>query len=320
MCLSMAADYYELLGVERSATPEQIKKAFRKLALEFHPDKAKEKDKARAEEKFKEINEAYAVLSDPDKRRQYDAFGSERFHQRFSQEDIFNGSASSLQDILSDMGFGGDIFSRIFGRFGGRGRPQRGGFNPMGGTPFQGNFGDAAGTGPAVKGSVTIGFEEAVYGGERQVSLAAPGGPERKLKVKVPPGTADGSTLRLKGQGGPPPPGGAPGDLLLEVRVALHPVFRFRGSRDLELEIKVDVLTLVLGGTAEVPTLRDGAKRIKIGACTQPGTAIRLKGFGVPAHRKAKAGDLYAIVRAHIPETLTPEQEALFQKLRSTGL
>lgn len=303
----MAADYYKVLGVERTATPEELKKAFRKLALAHHPDRAE--DKEAAEAKFKEINEAYAVLSDPEKRKQYDMFGSERFHQQFSQEDIFNASSfGSVRDILGDLGFGGDLFSRIFG-----GRSRRG--------PRQGPFsGFGGGKGPDAQGDITVSFDEAVYGGERQISVGQPGGPTRTLKVKVPPGTHTGNKLRLKGQGSPAPPGGEPGDLFLTIAVAQHPAFSWRGERDLEVEVAVGFLELILGGSALVPTMRDGEKRIKIRPGTQPGTAVRLKGFGVPASGSTPAGDLYAVLRASIPESVTDEQRELLEKLRTIGL
>lgn len=303
----MAQDYYEILGVERSASPEQLKKAFRKLALEHHPDRAE--DKAAAEAKFKEINEAYAVLSDPEKRKQYDTFGSERFHQQFSQDDIFNASSfGSIRDILGDLGFGGDLFSRVFG-----GRSRRDTWPG----PFSG-FG--GGKGPDVHGDITVSFDDAVYGSERQVSVGQPGGPSRTLKVRVPPGTRSGNRLRLKGQGSPAPHGGEPGDLFLTVTVAQHPAFSWRGERDLEVEVAVGFLDLILGGSASVPTMRDGEKRIKIRPGTQPGTAVRLKGFGVPSSGSGPAGDLYAILRASIPESLTDEQRQLLDKLRAGGL
>jgi curved DNA-binding protein len=303
----VAKDYYKVLGVDRNATAEELKKAFRKLALSHHPDRAE--DKAAAEAKFKEINEAYAVLGDAEKRKQYDLFGSERFHQQFSQEDIFNSSSfGSIKDILGDLGLGGDVFSRIFG-----GRPRRG--------PRQGPFsGYGGGKGPDAQGDVTISFDEAVYGGERQISIGQPGGPTRALKVKVPPGSHSGSKLRLKGQGSPAPPGGEPGDLFLTITVADHPDFSWRGDRDLEVDVAVGFLDLILGGSASVPTMRDGDKKIKIRPGTKSGTAVRLKGYGVPATASVPTGDLYAILRAAIPSDLTAEQRELLEKLRATGL
>jgi curved DNA-binding protein len=299
----VAKDYYELLGVARDASADEIKKAFRKKALEHHPDRAE--DKVAAEARFKEINEAYAVLSDEQKRRQYDMFGSDRFHQQFSQEDIFDNSrVGSIQDILGDLGFGGDIFSRIFGRFGGRGPAGFGG-DPFGAAPARGQDAESV---------ITVSFDEAIAGGDRQIAVGPPGGPTRSLNVKIPPGTTDGTRLRLKGQAGGTPPG----DLYLRIQVLPHPRFRLRDNqRDLEVEVTVNVLDLILGGSASVPTLRAGDKKVKVQPGTQPGTTIRLKGFGVPGE---PAGDLYATVRATFPEDLTDEQRELFEKLRATGL
>jgi len=288
----VAKDYYELLDVARDASQDEIKKAFRKQALEHHPDRAE--DKVAAEARFKEINEAYAVLSDEAKRHQYDMYGSDRFHQQFSQEDIFdNTSFGSIQDILGDLGFGGDVFSRVFG---GRG--------PGGPRPARGQDAESA---------ITVSFDEAIAGGERQIAVGPPGGPTRSLNVKIPAGTMDGTRLRLKGQAGGTPPG----DLYLRIQVLPHPHFRLRDRRDLEIEVTVNVLDLILGGSATVPTLRAGEKKVKVQAGTQPGTAIRLKGFGVPGE---PPGDLYAVVRTSFPEDLTDEQRQLFEKLRATGL
>ncbi len=308
-----------LLGVERSASQDEIKKAFRRLALEHHPDRAD--DKVAAEAKFKEINEAYAVLSDEEKRQQYDMFGAEGFRQRYSQEDIFGGAnVGSIQDILGDLGYGGDIFSRIFGGFGRGGRQtgHGGGTNPFGGNPFAGAAG--AIKGGDVTAEVTIGFEDAIFGAERELRTMQQGGQQKTLKIKIPPATGDGNKLRLKGQGGPSPGTGPPGDLYLEIKVAPHPLFRRRSARDLEVDVNVGLVALALGGSVDVPTLRDGIKRVKVRPGTQPGSAIRLKGFGVPESKGKTAGDLYAIVQASIPAKLDDEQRALFEKLRTSGL
>jgi curved DNA-binding protein len=308
----MARDYYAILGVDRSATPEEIKKAFRKLALEHHPDRAK--DKKAAEAKFKEINEAYAVLSDEQKRRQYDMFGPDQFRQQYTQEDIFSDSSfGSIQDILGDLGFGGDIFSRVFGRFG---RSTR---YPRSANPFSGGFSGQM-RGQDGQSEITIGFDEAVLGGDRQLSIGQPGGPPRTLKVRIPPGSRDGSKLRLKGQGGAGPPGAPPGDLYLTIRVTPHPRFAWRGERDLQVEVGVPVVDLVLGGSVAVPTLGGGEKRVKIRPFTQPGTALRLKGLGAPQAGSTPAGDLYAIIEALIPESISQEQKELFEALKKSGL
>ena len=310
----MAKDYYQLLGVERSASADEIKKAFRKKAMEHHPDRAE--DKEAGEAKFKEINEAYAVLSDTEKRQAYDTYGADGFRQRFSQEDIFNSANfGSFSEMFGDMGFGGDVFSRIFG-----GGGQRSGF---GGSSFfnQGNpFGGGPAKGQDAETKITVSFDEAINGGERQISLRQPDGGTRSLNVKIPPGSKNGSKLRLKGQAHAAPAGGTAGDLYLEIDVAAHPEFRRRGERDLEVDVSIGLVDLALGCSIDVPTLRAGEKRIKIKEGTQPGTAIRLKGFGVPASGSRVVGDLYAIVQVSAPEELSAEQKKLFEKLRKSGL
>lgn len=306
----LAKDYYRLLGVEKTASADQIKKAFRKKAMEYHPDRAK--DKAAAEAKFKEINEAYAVVGDEEKRRQYDMFGSEGFGQRFSQEDIFkNFNFGSIQDVLGDLGGGGDIFSKIFGGEAGAGKP----FN----FHFRSSASPQDSRGGDVETTTSISFEQAVCGGEHLVSVTQLTG-QHNLKVKIPAGTQNGRKMRLRGKGHPATLGGPVGDLYLTFKVQPHPALRYRGQRDLEVDVAVGIIDLVLGGGADVLTLDQGSKRIKIKAGTQPGTTIRLRGFGVPANSEHAAGDLYAIISAKIPDRLTQDQQALFERLRESGL
>jgi curved DNA-binding protein len=296
----MAKDYYAVLGVEKSATTEAIKKAYRKLAVKYHPDK-NPGDKA-AEERFKEITEAYAVLADAEKRRQYDQFGEAGFHQRFSQEDIFRNA--DLNDIFREFGIGGDdLFSQLFG---GRG----GGFR-------SGTF--HGGRGRAMKGQdlllrLAIPLRQAVLGGERQIDLARHGHGE-PIKVRIPPGVEDGQKLRVAGKGAPAPAGGPPGDLLLEIEVLADPLFT-RDGNDLSVRVAVPFSGACLGTSVEVPTL-EGDRRVKIKPGTKSGSRIRLKGFGVPGQ---PAGDLYAVIEVAVPETLTAAQEKLLEKLRDSGL
>ena len=296
----MAKDYYAVLGVDKTAGAEAIKKAYRKLAVKYHPDK-NPGDKG-AEERFKEITEAYAVLSDPDKRRQYDQFGEAGFHQRFSQEDIFRNV--DLNDIFREFGFGGDdLFSQLFG---GRGGAFRSG-------SFQG------GRPRPVKGQdlllrLTIPFRQAILGGERQIDLSRHGHGE-PIKVRIPAGVESGQKLRVAGKGAPSMAGGPPGDLHLEIEVGSDPVFS-RDGRDLFVTVTVPFSGACLGTSVEVPTL-EGEKRVKVKAGTRSGSRIRLKGFGVPGH---PAGDLYAIVEVAVPDNLTAEQRKLLEKLRDSGL
>jgi curved DNA-binding protein len=301
--LSMARDYYAVLGVDKGVSPEQIKKAYRKLAIKYHPDK-NPGDKA-AEERFKEITEAYAVLSDPEKRRQYDQFGAAGFHQRFSQEDIFRNV--DLGDIFREFGFGDDdLFSQLFG---GRGGVFR-----------NGSF--SGGRARPVKGQdlllrLTIPFRQAILGGERQIDLARHGHGE-PIKVRIPAGVEEGQKLRVAGKGAPSPAGGPSGDLLLELEVGNDPVFT-RDGNDLYVRATVPFTGACLGTSVEVPTL-EGGKRIKVKPGTQSGSRIRLKGFGVPAHAGRPTGDLFAEIEVVVPAKLTAEQEKLLERLRDSGL
>jgi len=300
----MAKDYYALLGVEKGASPEQIKKAYRKLAVRYHPDK-NPGDKS-AEERFKEVTEAYAVLSDPEKRRQYDQFGETGFHQRFSQEDIFRNV--DLNDIFREFGFGGgdELFSQLFG---GRGGAFRGG-------TFHG------GRVRPVKGQdlllrLTIPFRQAILGGERQIDLTRHGHAE-PIKVRIPPGVENGQKLRVAGKGAPSPAGGPPGDLLLEIEIGADPVFT-RDGNDLSVSVAVPFSGACLGTSVEVPTL-EGIKRVKVKPGSKSGSRIRLKGFGVVGHAGQAAGDLYAVIEVTVPKKLTAVQEKLLQELRNSGL
>lgn len=294
----MAKDYYATLALEKSADADQIKKAYRKLAKKYHPDKNPGDKKA--EERFKEITEAYAVLSDPEKKQQYDQFGDTAFHQRFSQEDIFRNA--DLGDIFREFGFrgGDDVFSQIFGRgaAGGRRQPR-----PVKGQDYLMRL--------------TIPFRQAVLGGERRVDLDRNGQNEH-LQVRIPPGVESGQRLRISGKGGNSPSGGPPGDLLLEISISSDPRFR-REGKDLYSAVKLPFTGACLGTTADVETLQD-TKRIKVKPGTQSGSKIRLKGFGVPGRTGEQAGDFYAVVEVQVPQSLTDEQEKLLKKLEESGL
>jgi len=299
----MAKNYYAVLGVEKSASTEQIKKAYRKLAVKYHPDK--NPGDRQAEERFKEITEAYAVLSDAEKRRQYDQFGETGFHQRYSQEDIFRNV--DLNDIFREFGFGGDDrFSQLFG---GRGDAFRSGaFHTGRARPVRGQD---------LLLRLTIPFRQAILGGERQIDLTRHGHGE-PIKVRIPPGVEDGQKLRVAGKGAPSPAGGPPGDLLLEIEVGSDPLFT-REGRDLMVTVSIPYSGVCLGTSVAVPTLA-GEKRVKVKAGMQSGSRIRLKGFGVPAHSGQPAGDLYAVIAVAVPTAMTKEQEKLLEKLRDSGL
>lgn len=296
----MAKDYYAVLGVDKTAGTEAIKKAYRKLAVKYHPDK-NPGDKA-AEERFKEVTEAYAVLSDPDKRRQYDQFGEAGFHQRFSQEDIFRNV--DINDIFREFGIGGDdLFSHLFGGRGGAFRS--GGFHGGRSRPIKGQD---------LLLRLVIPFRQAVLGGERQIDLSRHGHGE-PIKVRIPPGVETGQKLRVAGKGAPSPAGGPNGDLLLEIEVGPDSQFT-RDGRDLSVTVTVPFSGACLGTSVAVPTL-EGEKRVKVKAGTQSGSRIRLKGFGIPGQ---PAGDLYAVIEVAVPEEVTAEQTNLLEKLRDSGL
>ena len=300
----MAKDYYGVLGVSKDAGADDIKKAYRKLALKFHPDKNPGDKKA--EEKFKEITEAYAVLSDAEKRRQYDQFGESGFHQRYSQEDIFRGF--DVGDIFREFGFGtDDIFGHIFGGGVGGGRTAR--------TAFYGG-----GRPQAIKGQdyvmrISVPFRQAVEGGDRRIEFRRDGRVEH-LQVRIPPGVETGQKLRVGGKGGESPGGGPSGDLFLEITVEADPQFA-RDGNDLLVKVPVPFSGACLGTTVEVPTL-EGKKRVKVPAGMQNGGKIRLKGYGVPA--RSGKGDLYAVVEVAVPGAITDHQRKLLEALREEGL
>lgn len=296
----MSKDYYATLGIGKGADADTIKKAYRKLALKYHPDK--NPDDKKAEEKFKEITEAYAVLSDAEKRRQYDQFGDSGFHQRYSQEDIYRNF--NANDMFRDFGFGSDdIFSRLFGGVGGRsgfpgGRPQ-----PVKGQDYVMHL--------------SIPFRLAIEGGKKRVEYRGEQGLEN-LQVTIPAGIESGQKLRVSGKGGQSPSGGPPGDLFLEIKVAPDPTFS-REDRNLLVKVRIPFSGACLGSSVEVPTLQ-GNKRIKVPAGIQSGGKIRLKGYGVPAKKGQTAGDLYAIIEIEVPNKLDVEQKALLKELQKAGL
>jgi curved DNA-binding protein len=293
-------DYYKALGVEKGASADDIKKAFRKLAVKYHPDR-NPNDKS-SEDKFKEINEAYAVLSDPKKKEQYDTFGSSGFHKQYSQEDIFRGF--DFGNAYKDMGAGGgdDIFSRLFGR---AGRGGRGGFRSE---PQKG--GD-------LEMETDISFRDAAHGAEKVVAFRRSGQRE-ELKVRIPAGVDNGSKIRITGKGSEGEGGGTAGDLFLIIRVLPDPVF-IRDGGDLFVERSIPFSAACLGVSLDVPTL-EGDKRIKVPAGMQPGTKIRLKGCGIKSLGSNAKGDLYVKIGVHIPETLNGEQKKLVEALAGKGL
>ncbi len=303
----MPKNYYEVLGVSKTADENELKKAYRRLAKKFHPD-ANPNDPT-AETKFKEINEAYEVLSDPEKRQMYDRFGT-------VNPQGFPGGASGGQYTYNgqnvDFGDLSGIFETIFG---GRGRGRTGSVN-VGGNPF-GGFGGFGGFNTVMSGqdleqTVTISLREAYTGATRLVSKG-----DRTVRVNIPAGAKDGTRVRLAGEGEPGQNGGAPGDLYLVVKVEPDPQFTREGD-DLTTDVKVDMFTAMLGGEIEVPTLGRSIK-MKIPPGTQSGRKLRLAGKGMPVLRQpGKHGDLYARVLITVPEKLTDSQRALVEQLRTS--
>ena len=306
----MSEDYYKILGVQKSASNEDIKKAYRKLAMKYHPDHTKG-DKA-AEEKFKKISEAYAVLSDKEKRKEYDTFGAEGFRQRFSQEDIFRGF--DFSDIFSDLGFGGNLFS-------GRGRGRGGGmrFNFGGGSPFGSQTHQQA----SMKGSdlvyeLPLTLKEIATGTQKTISLQHQSGSE-KITVKIPKGMITGKKLRLSGKGSPSPVGGSPGDLFIQAKVLNDPVYRAE-NYDLYMNHELKLSEAVLGTSISVPTLAGKKLSLKIPPATKPGTKMRMSGHGLPHMKDHKKGDLYVKIQINLPKQLSDEQRKLIEKLAEAGL
>lgn len=312
-------DYYKILGVSKSSSPEEIKKTYRKLALKYHPDR--NKDDKDAESKFKEISEAYAVLSDPEKKKQYDLFGADGFQRRYSSEDIFHDF--DFGSIFREFGFGGggggrsqNIFSHVFG---GAGQAHR--FKS--GNPFESAFGGFDNRRQAVKGQdliyeLSITLEEAATGTQKTISYQ-PGAPQEKLSVKIPAGISTGKKLRLQGKGQPGLYGGPPGDVYIHIRVLDHSLFKREGD-DLILNKEIKFSEAISGAEIEVPTIDDKTLRLKIPEGTQSKARFRLKGYGMPRLEGKGRGDAFVEISIAVPRKLTKKQKALVQELVEAGL
>lgn len=315
----MAEDYYQVLGIDKKATPEEIKKAYRKLAVKWHPDK-NPNNKAAAEEKFKKISEAYAVLSDTEKRQNYDNFGSaDQFRQQYSQEDIFRGF--DLDEILRGFGFGG-------ARGGGRTTfrtSRRGGEGFQDEDPFAGLFGGGAHQyanrpekGQDAEYNLSISLEESVIGADKKISIQIENRIE-DINVKIPPGISTGKKLRLPGKGLGGFNGGPNGDLYLNISVLPHPIFS-RDGNDLYIEKTIKFSQAALGTTIDVPSLDGTTKRLKIAPGTQNNTKIRMKGYGVPGLKGAPKGDQYVKINIEVPKKLSENQAKLIEQLAADGM
>src|SRR5256712_7007864 len=308
-------DYYETLGVPKTATEDEIRTGFRRLARKHHPDVAK--DKKVAEEKFKEINEAYEVLSDPEKRKKYDqlgagwnqpggfqpppGWGAQQPGGGFQQWQWGGGENGGVQFEFGGTGFS-DFFEAFFG--GGRGRSAFGGFGGRQAT---------AERGADVEADIMVTLEEALHGSTRTVSLRRAGSNKvENYQVKIPRGVHEGQRIRLAGQGEAGTRGGKSGDLFLRVRLARHPDFSVEGS-DLIHEVKIAPWQAVLGTEIKVPTL-EGRVRLKIPPGTQGGQRFRLRERGLPGI-SGKRGDLYAVVQMNVPRKLSEREREIWSEL-----
>lgn len=301
-------DYYEILNVSKTATKDEIRKAFRKLARKYHPDVAENKDTA--EEKFKELNEAYEVLGDPEKRKKYDTLGKDwdKPGAGFQQSRPQGGA---YEQRYSGTGFS-DFFEQMFGA---GTRPGEGGFHSFGGdprgrsTPAQGQDSHA---------DILVKLEEVMNGTERTLKLQqvnrATGQTELKTsKIRIPKGINQGQLIRCAGLGNPGRSGGKAGDLFLHVRLERHPDFRVIGS-DLYYELLLAPWEAVLGAEVTVKSL-GGEVRIKIPPLTEPATELRLQGRGLPTGSGDAMGDLYAVVHIAIPENVSKEEKTAWENL-----
>jgi len=289
-------DYYETLGVPRSATEKEIKTAYRKLARKWHPDLHTGKEKEAAEEKFKQINEAYEVLSNPEKRGKFDRLGANwQEGQDFRPPPDMDGfhfytnsgaGTGGFSDFFETLFGGGDIFGSAAGRTR-RAGPRRG---------------------QDLETELAITLEEAYRGGEKSIQLSG-----KLLSIKIPPGVYDQSRIRLKGQGGEGRNGGQRGDLYLKVRILPHKAFKVQGN-DLETEITLRPDQAVLGDQVSVPTL-DGVVSMKVPPGIRAGKRLRLRGKGLPEKVGSNRGDEYVRIRIDIPDNLTEEEREIYSRL-----
>jgi curved DNA-binding protein len=294
-------DYYEALGVPRDASEEDIRRAYRKLARQYHPDVNKEAD---AEDRFKEISEAYEVLRDPEKRERYDRLGQ----NWKGGQDVSGGDGFETGGF--DFGGGGDFsdfFESFFGGVG-NGPAGRGARGRARGSGFDGytmRGGDQEAT-------LELSLEEAARGGSRRITL----GDGRDYEVNIPAGVRDGQLIRLAGEGARGAGGGPPGDLLLRVRLRPHPRFRVE-DRDLHADLAVAPWEAALGATVDLPTLT-GSTRLKVPPGSSCGRKLRLRGQGMPGSR-GDAGDLYAHVQIKVPRTLSDDEREAFERLAAAS-
>jgi len=302
-------DYYEVLGVGREASQDEIQKAYRKLARKYHPDVSKE---ANAESRFKEIAEAYEVLKDAEKRSKYDRFG-----QAWKAREAGGAPPPGFEEFQFDFGgapfgAGASGFSSFFEMLFGQGAPQ--GRNGWASWSGEGRGGWAR-PGANHEVAIRLPLRQAASGGVRELTLADPAtGQSRSLRVNFPAAVRDGQTIRVPGQGGGGRGGAPAGDLLLRVELAPEDGFRLEG-RDLVTTVEITPWEGALGGEAEIPTL-DGTVRVRIPAGTSSGRKIRVRGRGYPGSKKEPAGDLIAELRVVVPAHLDDKERRLYEQLR----
>jgi curved DNA-binding protein len=316
-------DYYEVLGVPRTASQDEIKAAFRRLARQYHPDV--NPGDANAEERFKEISEAYEVLGDPEKRREYDDLvsGRRRPQEAGAGGSPFGGGQApgggfeyrtvdpdDLEDMFGSSSPFSDFFYDIFGGGGQRGRGGRG---PGAGAGFGRR--SRPRQGEDIEAETTITLEEAYRGATRSLEIEEPGG-TRRIDVDIPPGVRDGALIRVQGAGGRGRDGGAPGSVFLRVHVRPHPTFRREGD-DLYVRVPVPLDVAVLGGEVAAPTPRGTMAQVRVPPETQNGTRLRLRGLGMPSEGGRGNGDLYVEVDLRIPIPVPRELREAMERLRA---
>jgi len=291
-------DPYEILGVSRNASQEEIKRAYRRLAKEHHPDRNPHNREA-AEQRFKEIQAAYEVLGDPERRAQYDRFGAggpiPEFHTWTTSQHV------PFDDLHFDFGSLGDL-SSIFEQFFSRASGPR---------PARRNMRRSGPRGENIEHEVYVSLEEAAHGTEREIVLTGPEGTTERIRFKIPAGVTEGQRIRIreKGQEGP----GGRGDLIVRCHLSPHPLFRVEG-RDLLYDLRLTFAEAALGTQVEVPTL-NGTTVVKVPPGTSSGSKLRLRGLGLKDPRTGEAGDLYAVVRIVVPRELSPTARQLIEQL-----
>lgn len=306
------ADFYETLGVSKTADEKELKSAFRKMAMKYHPDK--NPGDTEAEKKFKEINEAYEVLGDPEKRKKYDQLG-----EHWKHAGDYGGAAggggfwpqSGAEDSGGEFHFEGTGFSDFFENFFGS-RASRGGFTAHG---PGGAKSAAPRRGRDIESEILVTLDEAMHGSERTLTIQpqSRGGERQTVTIRIPKGITEGQLIRAAGLGEPGPAGGTPGDLFLRVRLERHPYFRAE-AHDLYYDLRLAPWEAVLGCTVPVRTPH-GETKIKVPAGTEPGTEFRLAGKGLPKGKTGTFGDLFAVVQTVIPTKVSEDERQHWQAL-----